>query len=307
MKKKLMIAMAFLLLFSTVSALPQVLDININRIDGGGGFITSDINIMFQVADENGSVTLLDYYAIITYSSNKGGVDNVVVTDLNLGTAAEGTGYCNDEVVSAAFIQCQYTWTTAAIGAISDGNYWIDVNVYAEILDNQEIYDSNMDANRSFYVDNTVPACEVTEGRGNLLNWVIVTETPSMAAGSITTLFYSVDSSTVFSSTTTVVDLADNLVNGAHTYRCYGTDTAGNQSSVDMESYTYPNPDNATIVGGGGGVAVVQQSIADAIPDIGIPLIDDNPLIVGIVAVVAFLALSGSKKSRKRRKKKGRR
>lgn len=331
--KALLTAMAFALLVSTVwAARPgslQVYDVNVEWAStpkdfNGAGFITTDTNIHFRVIDTNtnaayvaAATKTVSYIADITYATTKGATTTSIANDLNLGTQIKSAGYC-DANVGSKFVNCEYTWPAAIVNAISDGNYYIDVNVLAidhfvsdlATVDQNTNSDLNMDTNSSFYVDNSVPTCSLEKRQGNQYAWIL-SEGVAESQGSQTTFYTSVvdkGHATSYSSTTakqTDVVLGTYTV-GNKDYQCYASDLAGNTGTASLKyNIEYP-PQGAEVVINVSGGGVVSGNVAQATVDI--PIVGSvvayaqaNPLFAIIAVGAIVLLLSGGKKRKRRR------
>jgi hypothetical protein len=114
-----------------------------------------NLTIKFTVRDEDG---IQDLNFNMWYDTTRGGKTNLIVADLNLGTA---TSNC-DQQDKLAVMTCSWDWD---ISGIADNNYWITT----EINDGD---DSNtMAAERSFRVNpsvNTAPTVDIRYINSNL-------------------------------------------------------------------------------------------------------------------------------------------
>jgi len=257
MRKVLVILLSFLFI-ATANAL-MVTDVNVSKMDGGGGFLTTDTNINFTVWDDNTEVMAgIDYVVDIYYSTAKGGTDNLIVNDLNLGDVNATSGYCLTPPAtfgSATNTRCSYVWTASSINAISDGNYYIDVNLQTKIhTGGTSISSQNMDTNNSFYVDNTSPVCSIDKKRGNQFQWQIDKETEAQSVGSQTTVYYRKNErdsyqTLTFDGSTTYSDDHFKIQTGRQKYSCYGVDTAGNVGSTTTREIEYPGDSGQVIIG----------------------------------------------------------
>ena len=314
MKKLLALLPALLLLAITVNADIMVTDVNVSKDTNGAGYLGSgDTNISFLVRDDNATCTMATtrYDVNIYYSSTKGAHTTTIVADLNLGDVNESSGYCLTSIAagcSTAPAKCSYVWTSAAIDAIADGNYFIDVNVQARVSDaNFPIYDQNMDSNHSFYIDNTTPECVWERRVGNKFAWISDNDDEAVARGSRTTLYYTTDEQT-YSSALLSQEFPQTLElsysSGEHDYYCYAVDSAGNTSAT-TEKLDLRHPEGVTVAVGGAGAASVSPvaGLAANLPETiaGFP----TPIVI-IVGIVVVVLISGGGKSKRRRKRKRR-
>ena len=210
---------------------------------------------------------------------------------------------------------CHYPWLATSIVSITDGNYYIDVNIivyYGAVAAGARITDFNMDTNNSFYIDNTPASCKMDVGRGNNYVWEISNESGSNAAGSENTIYTA--TSTISSSTPSfasaslgkTVSLSGNFDNGTKKYSCYVTDTAGNTSSTEEKKITYPSAGGTVVTGAGGGVTqsiAAMQSIFSNITADPVEFAKANPILVVIVLIAGYVIWKGQ--SKKGKKKKG--
>src|SRR3990167_9531430 len=130
MMKKILVFMAFLLIAGAAFALTPVTDVNVSKITLGGGFIgPADVNINFTVIDTNADVFVDNTYIVdISYSAVKGAETTSIANDYNLGNFTKNNGYC-DTNIGAVRTTCHYPWLATSIVSITDGNYYIDVNI----------------------------------------------------------------------------------------------------------------------------------------------------------------------------------
>lgn len=300
--RNVIIALLTVFLLGNASAAIMVTDVNIEgQLAGGAGFITSDVNIVFTVEDTNAELKdRTTYVADITYDSVKGETDGAIVTDYNLGTSSDNAGRC-DANVGLSQVRCEYSWTNAAVGAISDGNYFIDVNVQAFFdydgtpldTDANLVADFNMDSNNSFYIDNTTPSCIIDKQKGNKFVWEVDGEGSSEAVGSTSTIYYSIDiiGKDPTYSTATGTTFEDNYDIGDLEYNCYITDSAGNTSSITSEEIEYPVEGAAVHIGAGTLAGQAPGSLAQsiAIPTSVSEINFASPLGIGVILVVVYL------------------
>lgn len=314
----LITALIALFLASTASAKSGVIDeIVVRDVNLGTGtthFVTTDVNIEFLVRDTNASAAFATYFLDATYSTAKGGTTNKIVDDLNLGTEGETTGYCAVAITNT-FKKCQIVWADANIAAISDGNYFIDINVISmfdfnanglwdnRISDGNHLGDGNMDSNGSYYIDNTAPSCELEDKPGNQFRWVVKNESEPLSKGGTVTFYYRRDNDDSYTSSTTAIMFADqgqedHYLVGDHEYSCYVTDKVGNTSLTYKNEIRYPKEGSAVSIGGGiaPSVAAIMAGIPQEIAGVPTPL-------VAIVAVIAYIFLSKGKKKKRRRRR----
>jgi hypothetical protein len=165
------------------------------------------VAIIFTVIDSNSETT--DINADIYYDSAQGGQSNHVITDLNL----HESGRCTDVDFTDGAI-CQYNWDTTGI---TDGNYYIDVNIYSLVpggcadQNGCQVEDLNNDSN-SFMLDKTGPtSVTIVTPAHPLAPKVVVTYSASDATAGIKKYWVSTDGTTYTdngTSTTVTVNCA---------------------------------------------------------------------------------------------------
>ncbi|MEW6295345.1 MAG: CD1107 family mobile element protein [Candidatus Diapherotrites archaeon] len=144
--KTALIFFGVLLILGFISATaPTVLVIQPN----GSQYIKGSYTIDFNVTDnDSNSIADSNLMARIYYSSTQGAF-TTLITDLNL----MNTSVCGDQNFVTTN-NCTYSWNTAVV---TDGNYFIDINV-VDSLPNGTFRDSGSDSsNTSFMIDNTAP------------------------------------------------------------------------------------------------------------------------------------------------------
>ena len=143
--KKFLIALILVLFFGIVNSAPTVLVNNPN----GSQYIKATYTIDFNVTDiDANSIDDSNLMAFIYYSATQGAF-TTLISDLNL----MDTANCDDQNF-ASMNNCTYSWNTTAI---SDGNYFVDVNVVNRQADGTYRDDGSDSSNTSFRIDNTAP------------------------------------------------------------------------------------------------------------------------------------------------------
>jgi len=129
-------------------------DVNIQNPNGSNYYFpSSDINqlIDFNVLYEDSN----NLYASLWYSTTGNGQDNIIIADINLLDMAVNPTVdlnCTWDITNFAQSQkCSVDWN--AFG-ITDGNYFIDLNIWDY---DDESYFNNDSSDSSFYLDSTAP------------------------------------------------------------------------------------------------------------------------------------------------------
>lgn len=219
-----LICLFCLLIVSTVFAATVTVD----NPSSDGNYLVGTQGIIFSVFGFAGE---LDINATIYYSTSQGGRENVIVSDLNL-DATYCTGF--DFVTGES---CTYSWDTIAI---SDGNYFIDVNV---VRGSDEAGDSS---DNDFGIDNNPPV--TTNPNGKLNNWqndsFFIDLSCSDGSGSgCTTTQYNLDGGGWSAYETEVAITTD----GNHTFDYNSTDAAGNVETTKEAFALLDKNDKPTI------------------------------------------------------------
>ncbi|MBU2100378.1 hypothetical protein KKB11_04050 [Candidatus Micrarchaeota archaeon] len=144
--KKFLIALILVLLFGIVNAVaPTVL---VNQ-PNGSQYIKSSYTIDFNVTDTDAnSIADSNLMAFIYYSATQGAY-TTLITDLNL----MNTSNCDDQNF-ASMNNCTYSWNTTGV---SDGNYFVDINVVDRTAGGTFRDSGDDSSNTSFMIDNTAP------------------------------------------------------------------------------------------------------------------------------------------------------
>jgi len=142
---KILTALILVLFFGVVNSAPTVLVNNPN----GSQYIKATYTIDFNVTDvDANSIDDSNLMAFIYYSATQGAF-TTLISDLNL----MDTANCDDQNF-ASMNNCTYSWNTTAV---SDGNYFVDVNVVNRQADGTYRDDGSDSSNTSFMIDNTAP------------------------------------------------------------------------------------------------------------------------------------------------------
>ncbi len=181
-----------------------------------GHYVSSDANVIFNVQDADNN----ELHLKIAYSETAGAFANTIVSDLNLDDYADLPSLDCDDSNWEDSTRCIYSWT---IGEITDGNYFIDLNVW------DSDYNAQDSSNASFMVDQNAPATSDNAPGGWQSNPVTVTFSCQDGAGESDCNFsrYSVDYEG-WSTGSSVRVSGD----GNHSVRYYSVDRAGNVESV---------------------------------------------------------------------------
>ncbi len=158
----LLIVLIILYLGLVSAAVPTVIVINPN---GDVNYLVGSQTIDFNVADVDANSNAdSNLMAKIYYSSSTGGYENLIV-DLNL----MNTTYCGDQNFALDNNNlCSYSWDTTGV---TDGNYFIDINVVDYSMPGDTFRDSGDDSSDGEVAVSNVADVTVSDpnGDGNYL------------------------------------------------------------------------------------------------------------------------------------------
>ncbi|MFH1234323.1 MAG: DUF2341 domain-containing protein, partial [Candidatus Diapherotrites archaeon] len=109
------------------------------------GYITGTYSIQFSAINGQSNET----HAKLAYSANRLGFQNTIVADMHLENYSATPGLSCADTDFHDWTSCTYSWNTTAI---TDGNYYVDVNVWTS--GGSDAQDSS---DVSFFIDNNPP------------------------------------------------------------------------------------------------------------------------------------------------------
>ena len=252
-KSKIFIAGIFLLLLSGLAnaAITVVVssptDLNYTK--------DTTLAIVFTIVDTNTERN--DYNANILYGTEQGLKTHLIVNDLNLAAGVEGGANTNcagtTTDFSTAARTCYYNWDTTGI---ADTNYYIDVNVFAQLANcgdgNACIRDDKNADSGTFVLDKTAPTLSVTIPTAITAPGTTVNYSATDTNSPIAKYWVSTDKGLTYTDNTTstsyVVDCSPGQTNW---FYLKATDKADNNSTASTNSVTCEGSAGPAVCGNG--------------------------------------------------------
>ncbi|MFH1587333.1 MAG: hypothetical protein ABID38_05735 [Candidatus Diapherotrites archaeon] len=240
--KKILLILAFAIAMAATVSAGAVLnqaEADINFVVNYGYSSTGALDINFNVMDLNVSANATDSNLAIAiyYSTSAGGLDNLIYD----GNLVDAVFSCNGTTDFTAMVNCKYSWLD--VNNVTDGNYYIDINISDFNVSTEQVQDSNVGSSTSSFKFESTPTISAPANGGSVVYTNNLTLTiAAMEDPSIDTYYLTIDNNAaggveINNGTTLTYDFGT-VTSSSHTIYVKASDTTDKNTLTATTTFT---------------------------------------------------------------------